>query len=314
MKASIVIPAYNASPTLPLVLDALTEQNTTDFEVIVVDDASADNTSAIAEEYTKKLDFRVFRACENLGRARARNFGVEKSKGDIVLLLDSDIQTVPEYVWAHLSLHEKESKAVGVGALKYPPELAKKALARYYSARGAARLKQGQPIPGKYFVSCLASFRRTLFDEVGGFDTRFRYYGGEDLELGLRFEKSGAHLAYIPEAVGYHHHLRPLKEVISTLEKYGREGIPIVLSRHPEFAAELALEDLTDLRKTRTGWLKAVMRRSVSSPLFFYPLLEIAGLLQDGYLPSPLLTYLHYRAYRKGYTEYLYATARNASL
>lgn len=310
MKASIVIPAYNAAATLGLVLQALMKQDFSDFEVIVVDDASTDDTSGVAERFFGRLDLRALRAEENLGRAKARNFGVEKSKGEIVLLLDSDIEAVPAYVSAHLTLHDREPRAVGVGVLRYPPPLAKRALARYYSSRGGSRLKAGEPLPGKYFVSCLASFRRSLFDEIGGFHHGFHTYGGEDLELGLRFQKNGATLAYLLDAIGYHHHLRSFKEVIATLRRYGQYGVPLVLEHHPEFASEMRLDDLNSDHPTT----KTYLRRLAASSIFFAPLLEIASLFESRRLPSLLLTYLHYCAYRKGFIEHLRSANRNASL
>jgi len=210
--------------------------------------------------------------------------------------LDSDIETKPDYVEVHLKLHQQTSKAVGTGALRYPPYLAKKALARYYASRGGARLKPGEPLPGKAFVSCLASFPRSLYDEIGGFDHRFKVYGGEDLDLGLRFEKSGAAMTYLPDAIGYHHHLRSLREVMQTLHAYGAEGIPLVLDRHPEFAAQMKLDDLQS--GSPDFW-----RDLITSPLLYYPAVFLAELLQNNWLPSPLLTYLIYCAYRGGFSR-----------
>ncbi len=301
MTASIVIPAYNASRTISLVLTALTKQDCTDFEVIVVDDASSDDTSALAESFSDRLNLKVHRVEENLGRARIRNFGIEKASGEVVLLLDSDIETIPTYVSTHLALHGREPRAVGVGALRYPPHLSQRALAKYYTSRGGAKLREGEPLPGKAFVSCLASFRRSVFDEIGGFHDGFRIYGGEDLELGLKFQKSGSALTYLPSAVGYHHHLRSLKEVMDTLEQYGEHGIPQVLDLHPDFAREMRLDDL----KSNAINLKRIVRSLTSLPIIFRPLLEIASVFQSGNLPSPLLTYLIYRSYRWGYSRYL---------
>lgn len=308
MKTSIVIPAFNASGTLPLVLDALIQQDANNFEVIIVDDASTDNTSEIAEEYARKLELRVLRFDENAGRARARNAGIETSNGDVILLLDSDIEVISSYVSRHLELHSQVSRAVGIGSQKSPPHLAKEVLARYYASRGAARLKPGDPIPGRYFVSNLASFSRSLFDEVGGFNSDFRFYGGEDQELGLRFHKAGANLTYLSEAVGYHHHLRRLEDVVSALEEYGRHGVPLVLAKHPEFARELGLDDLTAPRKFGLS-----IHQMITSRIIFSPLLKLATLLESTYLPSPLITYLIYRSYRYGFVRYLQVNARNVS-
>ncbi len=298
MKISVIIPAHNASRTLTITLDALRRQTFRDFEVVVVDDASEDATSWVADSYSPHLDLQIVRPPENLGRARARNLGIERARGDILLLLDSDIEPVPDYVSLHVTLHRNRPRAVGVGALRYPDYLSGKALAQYYSSRGGARLQPGTPLPGKAFISCLASFRRTLIEEVGAFDPAFRVYGGEDLDLGLRFRKAGAELTYLPEAVGYHHHLRDLDEVMRTLEKYGEFGIPIVFDRHPEFAARMKLDDLLAGKNNHLRHLAA------SAPPYRL-LRSIAAVFQNRKLPAPLLTYLIYCAYRTGYRRSL---------
>lgn len=295
MKTSIVIPAHNSAAVIPQVFQALKRQDYAEFEVVLVDDASTDETVNIAKTFAGGLNLRVLRSEKNLGRARARNFGIENCSGELIILLDSDMEAVPSYVRLHVTLHLQKKRAVGVGALRYPKPLAGRALARYYSTRGGARLKPGRKLPGKYFVSCLASFPKTLFVEVGGFNPEFSTYGGEDLELGLRFEKSGAHLEYLPHAVGYHHHLRSLKEVVMTLEKYGETGIPIVLRSHPEFARDLYLEDLITRRKP------SFILELISSDRLQKPLLNLAGSFESGWLPAGLLTLLHYGAYRRGF-------------
>jgi glycosyltransferase involved in cell wall biosynthesis len=300
MKASVIIPAYNASTTLPLALEALTRQDSTDFEVVVVDDASTDGTGRIAKAHGGGLDLHLLRCPENLGRALARNFGVANSHGEIVLLLDSDIEVCPGYVAAHLALHQIEARAAGVGALRYPPHLAKRALARYYSTRGGAKVGVGQDLPGRYFVSGLASFPRRLFDEAGRFDRRFSVYG-EDQELGLRLKKLGARLRYVPSAVGYHHHLRPVLEMLDLLEHYGRESIPRILDLHPEFARELYVEDLAKTSSSST--LTARVRDLAASELFFRPFSHLAQRFSHQWLPAPLLTYLIWAAYRKGFKQ-----------
>jgi len=303
MRASVVIPAFNAAATVPLVLRALQNQDFRDFEVILVDDASTDDTRSIAEKNAGNLELRIIRNFTNQGRAITRNLGVGQSHGEIIILLDSDIEIAPNYISAHLRLHESLPRAVGIGALRYPPHLAKRALARYYISRGGARMRLGQPLPGKYFVSGLASFSRALFEEEGGFDERFQTYGSEDLELGLRFYAAGAKIQYLPKAVGYHHHLRPMKEVMAILHQYGREGIPVLLAKHPDFAADLRLDDQTGL--IPAGSPSGLMRRLLMASFFFSPAAALADLCQNVPLPSMLLTYLHYAAYRRGFSEYL---------
>ncbi|TKJ41889.1 hypothetical protein CEE37_04790 [candidate division LCP-89 bacterium B3_LCP] len=301
-STSIVIPAYNASSTLPKVLGGLLSQNVRDFEVVLVDDASIDDTSQVAKTFSGDLNLHIYKLDENRGRAGCRNYGVDKANGEIILLLDSDIEATPDYVSTHLQLHEQKDKAVGVGAQRFPDLLAKQAFGRYYIKRGGARLKPGQTMPGRYFASGLASFRRSTFVELGGFDTNFTVYGGEDLELGLRFVKAGSELVFLPQAVAYHHHLRPLKEIIRKLEVYGEHSIPLILKKHPEVSAELHLDDLT--QPTGKTW-KHLFMGAATNGVFYKTLLGVASLCQSFLIPSPLLTYLIYSAYRRGFVRTL---------
>jgi glycosyltransferase involved in cell wall biosynthesis len=300
MKASIVIPAYNAAQTISLTLDALARQETSEFEVIVVDDASTDGTSHEVKAHAGGLDLRLLRHPENQGRAAARNFGIDRARGDIMLLLDADIEVNPGYLPAHLALHQTRDRAVGVGALRYPSHLANKALPRYYITRGGAKIPPGQELPGRYFASGLASFPRSLFEEAGRFNPQFDFYG-EDQELGLRFKKLGSHLFYVPEAIGYHHHLRPLGEMLDLLERYGSESIPRLLELHPEFAAELYVDDLVSSSPVRR--MTAIGRRLITAEVWFRPLARLAEALSNHRLPAPLLTYLIWAAYRRGFEK-----------
>ena len=82
MKASIVIPVYNAENTIEATLKALKLQTEKDFEIIVVDDGSIDKTKEIVSKHPVRLIFQ-----EHLGPAAARNLGVENAKGDIIVFI-----------------------------------------------------------------------------------------------------------------------------------------------------------------------------------------------------------------------------------
>ena len=91
MFFSIIIPVHNAAPYLPQCLDSIERQSFSDFEVILVDDASEDNSPTICAEYEDK-DTRYHLICqeENRGAAAARNIGLENAQGQYIAFMDSD--------------------------------------------------------------------------------------------------------------------------------------------------------------------------------------------------------------------------------
>ena len=88
MLFSIIIPTYNRALILKETLESVLEQTFTDYEVIVVDDGSVDNTRTIVEEFnTEKIKY-FYK--NNEERSVARNYGADKSTGDYLIFLDSD--------------------------------------------------------------------------------------------------------------------------------------------------------------------------------------------------------------------------------
>jgi len=89
MKFSIVIPAYNVEKYINECLASLMNQTYDNFEAIIVNDGSTDDTAKVAEKYLKDTRFKCYKK-KNGGLSDARNFGVKKAKGDYLLFLDSD--------------------------------------------------------------------------------------------------------------------------------------------------------------------------------------------------------------------------------
>ena len=93
MKVSVIIPVYNAEKYLPVCLESLAIQTFTDFEVIVVDDCSTDNSCAVAESYIERFGGRlkIFSLPSNTGSgAIPRNEGLKFSRGEYVFFMDAD--------------------------------------------------------------------------------------------------------------------------------------------------------------------------------------------------------------------------------
>lgn len=89
MKVSILIPSYNYARYLPMALDSILKQTFQDFEVIIIDDGSIDNTEETVKPYLRNYKFSYFRL-ENGGQAKALNYGLKLAKGKYIAFLDSD--------------------------------------------------------------------------------------------------------------------------------------------------------------------------------------------------------------------------------
>ena len=99
MKLSIIIPAYNESRTLGIVIEkieSVTLLKEMDYEIIIVDDGSVDETSKILEEYKNLPNIRIFKNKANMGKASAVKRGIQESEGDIVIIQDADLEYNPE--------------------------------------------------------------------------------------------------------------------------------------------------------------------------------------------------------------------------
>lgn len=106
---SIVIPAYNAESSLPLVLDSIQSQDLSSeefskLEVIVVDDGSKDNTHILLNEYKSNFKFRYIKQ-SNLGRSNARNIGAKIATGEILIFIDADVVLDKNFIREHACRH-----------------------------------------------------------------------------------------------------------------------------------------------------------------------------------------------------------------
>ncbi|HHP6435664.1 TPA: glycosyltransferase family 2 protein [Acinetobacter baumannii] len=90
MLISIIIPAYNASKTICKTLESLSKQNRSDFEVLIIDDGSTDDTYEICRDYiNQKENFKLIKQ-KNKGVSSARNLGLRSASGDYIVFIDAD--------------------------------------------------------------------------------------------------------------------------------------------------------------------------------------------------------------------------------
>lgn len=114
-KISIIIAAYNAERDIGKCINSIIEQKMQDYELIVVNDGSNDNTENIVLEYEKKLDGKLrYFYKENSGVADTRNFGLDKAEGDYILFVDAD-----DYIDKNLLISQEENMNKCIDIIKF---------------------------------------------------------------------------------------------------------------------------------------------------------------------------------------------------
>lgn len=198
---SVIIPAFNAGKTLPDTLFALKQQTVSpdEYEVVVVDDGSTDETAALARCFGTNCISQP-----NRGPASARNHGVRAARGGIILFTDADC--VPDSDWIRqMTLPFRNERTVGVkGAYRTRQT---KLAARFAQAEFEDRYDLLKKVAAIDMVDTYsAAFRREIFIKIGLFDESFPVANNEDTELSYRLCAAGYLLEFNPEALVYHRH------------------------------------------------------------------------------------------------------------
>ena len=194
-KASIIIPTFNRQVILQKALVALARSTFSfdEFEIVVVDDGSTDDTKDMiaALDVPYKL---VYERQQRKGPASARNRGINLARGEIMIFIDSDIVVVPGFVAAHLEAH-RQPRVVAIGPVVHTNDLDNPDSASFKIT----------DLSRAFFATGNASVAKQYLIKAGLFDEDFDQYGWEDLELGHRLRKVGLRKVKVPEAVGYHY-------------------------------------------------------------------------------------------------------------
>ncbi|MFH1591802.1 MAG: glycosyltransferase family A protein [Candidatus Woesearchaeota archaeon] len=180
-KISIIIALFNAEKEINLCLSSIFESNFKDFEVIVIDDYSTDNSVEIA----KKYPVRFFSTEKNSGPAKARNIGAKEAKTDLLFFLDSDTKVEKNSLTL---LHESvlnNPEVIGVIGLPNTTSLRKGMAPDYNALKNHYTLFIAEE-KNNYFTTQMGAIKKSIFEQVGGFDENFKSADIEDIEFGLR--------------------------------------------------------------------------------------------------------------------------------
>ncbi|MDX2029387.1 MAG: glycosyltransferase family A protein [Blastocatellia bacterium] len=196
-KISIIVPAYNVGPFIAETLESALAQTRRDFEVIVVNDGSTDDTEARIAPYRDRI---VYLRHENRGVMATRNAGIAAARGAYLALLDGDDLWEPRFLESLAGMLDADA---GLG-VAYPNAVF------FGSPNFAGRLHQdvfpvAEPVSfdrvlrRECYVFGSLVFRRSVIDAVGGFDEGLQGQGAEDFELWLRMLRHGIRFGFSRE-------------------------------------------------------------------------------------------------------------------
>jgi glycosyltransferase involved in cell wall biosynthesis len=236
MFLSVVIPTYNRLPILRQCLRALESQQLDEpiegYEVVLVDDGSTDDTVAWLRAEAASLPHVRLIQQEHGGPAEGRNRGVAEARGDVIVFIDSDLVVTSGFLLNHARALDRFWREAG-----------NRLCFTYGAVINTANFENPTSEPHKlsdlswaYFATGNVAIDRALLERSGLFDTRFRLYGWEDLELGERLRRLGVQLVRCPEAVGYHWHpaltLEQIPDLLRVERERARMGL-VFYRKHP---------------------------------------------------------------------------------
>jgi GT2 family glycosyltransferase len=215
MNISIIIPNYNGEvllrKNLPKLFTELNNYKEYISEVIVVDDASTDTSTSYLEEAEKEFNNLKFVVNKNnLGFSSTVNKGVNQSSGEIIILLNTDVYPKKDFL-KPLIKHFQDKKVFAVGCLDKSVEGEKNVL----RGRGLGEWKKGFLVHRRgeidknntlWVSGGSGVFRRSIWEELGGFNELYNPFYWEDIDLSYRALKSGYKVLFEPKSVVIHEH------------------------------------------------------------------------------------------------------------
>lgn len=221
MRYSIIIPVYNRPDEVDELLMSLVEQHFQDFEVIIVEDGSSVPCKNIVDQYTNWLDIKYY-SKSNSGPGQTRNYGAERSKGDYLIILDSDVILPNTYLNAvEQELTVEPSDAFGgpdrahhsftdiQKAINY-------SMTSFFTTGG---IRGGKKKMDKFYPrSFNMGVRREVYEMLKGF-SNMRF--GEDIDFSIRIFNGGYKCRLFPDAWVYHKRRTDLKKFFKQVHNSG---------------------------------------------------------------------------------------------
>ena len=233
-RVSVVCSTHGRAHELPGLLDALAAQTmpVDEFEVIVVDDGSPDDTGAVLERLAPTLPYelRIISLRPNQGASAGRNAGWQAARAELIAFTDDDCRPTPGWLLAGVEALEAAGPHHLVAGPTDPvPEDRHLLLGPFSRSLTVATMR--------YFETCNIFYRRDDLESVGGMSVEYGF-GGEDTEMALRLLDRGVQPVWV-EAAHVHHGVRPSSFRANLREARRWGNLPKLLALHPDHRSYL---------------------------------------------------------------------------
>ena len=219
MNISIIIPNYNGEKllkkNLPKVLDAAENYKEGEAEIIIIDDASTDKSILLIKNYVSsvknsKISFKILQNEKNLGFSSTVNRGVKEAKGNVVVLLNTDVAPEKDFLKPLMGYFKDES-VFAVGCMDKSIDDGKiilrgRGIGKW--EKGFLAHKRGEVDKNNtlWVSGGSGAFRKSIWDKLSGFNELYNPFYLEDIDLSYRALKSGYKVLFEKKSVVYHKH------------------------------------------------------------------------------------------------------------
>lgn len=224
-KVSIIVPCYNQAQYLDEALQSVLNQTYTNWECIIVNDGSPDNTEEIAKQWEEKDNRFRYLYKENGGLCSARNFGIESALGEFILPLDADDKIATNYVEFAMQAFQEDDllKVVYCKAEKFGDKIGEWMLPSFSL----------ENLVVDNMIFCSAFFRKKEWESVQGYDEKM-LYGWEDWEFWIAILKNGGNVKQL-NYTGFYYRVKD-GSMVTELSPLKREKLLKYMSfKHTDF-------------------------------------------------------------------------------
>jgi glycosyltransferase involved in cell wall biosynthesis len=225
---SVIIPVFNAEKTFRECLNSIYSSTYQNFEVVVVDDLSTDNSINVANEFP----CRIIRMNKKAGPAKARNTGAYHARGEILFFTDSDIIIEKDTLQKIIDAIKDREAVTGMYARK--PYL-KKFFSLYHNYYAHRSQNETSNFTFMFHSSC-GAIRRDIFMKIGGFNEKMKKPTVEDVEFGYRLGENG-YKVYLDKSIQVTHFTNyTFSKLIKSYFYKSRDWSELVFSRSERLA------------------------------------------------------------------------------